>query len=79
MRNKLAWRGRELLLSIEHALEARRALKEFFKAAGIQTQDSTSSRSRETALLEQVEQTRNDFQFVLGKYVDQRIQSALSR
>jgi hypothetical protein len=69
--------GRELLMSMERALDARSALKDFFRAA--QLQGSMNARSHETALLEKVDQTRREFEVILGEYVDERIKSALSR
>ncbi|CAN5633772.1 hypothetical protein BH20ACI3_BH20ACI3_16030 [soil metagenome] len=70
--------ARELLISIESALEASRALKECFQPGAGQSPLSPVSRSHETALLERVEQTRNDFETVLEKYFDERIKAALS-
>lgn len=71
--------GGELLMSMERALEARQALKDFFRAGHSRPQNSERTRSHEMALLEKVEQTRAEFETALGKYVDERVKSALSR
>ena len=69
----------ELLMAMERALEARRALKEFFKAPAEKTHDAQRTKSREAALLERVEKTRNDFEAKLNSYVDKRIDARLSQ
>lgn len=67
----------ELLMAMERALEARRALKDWFKSAASKAQWSARGKSHEAALLEKVSETRNEFELILGKYVDERIQAAI--
>jgi hypothetical protein len=64
----------ELLMTMERALESRRALKEFFRSKNLER-----TQSHEAALLEKVEETRTDFEIILSKYVDERIEVALSK
>lgn len=58
-------------------IEARRALKDWFKSAASKAQWSVRGKSHEAALLEKVAETRNEFELILGKYVDERIQAAI--